>query len=607
MRSRSVAFIILAAALLLASGASCQRTVKPPVFVAVPETVFAGDTAHMRLVTYVIGYQSTGYVIDWGDTVETDSVRFPLGDTATVSHMWSAPGVRQVRARAFPSADPTQLTDWSETETVAVVAGGSHAPVVDTVFTNQMVGVAGVPLVFTVLAHDPDGDSLHLEFQWDTTETTGVHVASPCSIAVDHVFAQVGIADVIISAQDAHGALSPPDTILVSVGTAGGAKWYWQSPQQGIFNTSPLCQYDGQDECVYASTFWDECFYSMKVRNGRVKYYARPRLSPYVFTGQPAFCAATQHFILGSEEGELYALGPGLTLAWRWPNAPSESLEPMVLFGAPAIRDNRLYVPRDDDSLYYFIDSVDHGVRVATFPAGAGIVDAPVIDAQGNVYFGTDSGYLCKVGPDLDTLFWRTRLIAGGEIHSLIIGGDGTIFCSSGLSRIYAIDPATGTLLWTAATEGLPLKLAAGRTAVFAGTDFGTVYSINPATGSVNWRRPFGQGFGFRTAPIVAANGYVYLQDDNDVLYCLYQFDGRLVWACDCSACLPGVYPEPRRTHFPHYDPSPTITSTGDIIVPGRAAVFCVAGYPTGPLDPLASWPKWQHDLYNTGYVGGGR
>jgi hypothetical protein len=25
------------------------------------------------------------------------------------------------------------------------------------------------------------------------------------------------------------------------------------------------------------------------------------------------------------------------------------------------------------------------------------------------------------------------------------------------------------------------------------------------------------------------------------------------------------------------------------------------------PLDSLSPWPKWQHDLYNTGYVGGGR
>jgi outer membrane protein assembly factor BamB len=416
-------------------------------------------------------------------------------------------------------------------------------------------------------------------------------------------------AEVIISVQDTRGALSQPDTVFVPVGLSGGVKWHWQSPaEEGFFNTSPLCVYDGEDECISAGCYWEESFYSLTARKGKTKRRAQPMRSPYVFTGQPAFCAVTQHYIVGSEEGELYALGLDLETVWRWPNAPTESLEPMVLFGAPAIRDNRLYVLRDDDSLYYFTDSIDHGVRVATFAADAGIVDAPVIDVQGDIYFGTESGYLYKVGPELDTVLWRTRLIANGEIRSPIIGGDGTIFCSSALSRIYAIDPATGTLLWTAATEGLPLKLAAGRAAVFAGTDFGTVYSINPATGSVNWRRAFGLGLGFRTAPIVAANGCVYLQDDNDVLYCLSQPDGVLIWACDCNYYLPGGKPSrSKKTGFPHYDPDPTITSTGDVIVPGQSAVFCVVGYPEGPLDPLAPWPKWQHDLYNTGYVGVGR
>jgi outer membrane protein assembly factor BamB len=417
----------------------------------------------------------------------------------------------------------------------------------------------------------------------------------------------------MFSVQDTRGALSQPDTILVPVGLSGGVKWHWQSPDdEGFFDTSPLCVHDGEDECVAAGCYAEEAFYSLVVRNGKTKHIAYPRLSPYVFTGQPAYCSVTQHYIVGSEEGELYALVPDLARAWRWPNAPSESLEPMMLFGAPAVRDNRFYVPRDDDSLYCFIDSIDHAGRVATFAAGAGIVDAPVIDAQGDVYFGTDSGYLYKVGPELDTMLWRTRLIAVGEIRSPIIGGDGGVFCSSESSRVYAVDPTTGAVRWAVATQGRPLKLAAGRTAIFFGTDLGAACSIDPGTGTVNWQKSLAQGHRFVTTPIVAANGYLYLQDDNDVLCCLYQLDGTLIWACDCDGYLPGGGHSgrslgPKRTGFPHYDPDPTITSTGDVIVPGQSAVFCVVGYPGCPLDPQARWPKWQHDSYNTGYVGGGR
>jgi hypothetical protein len=54
-------------------------------------------------------------------------------------------------------------------------------------------------------------------------------------------------------------------------------------------------------------------------------------------------------------------------------------------------------------------------------------------------------------------------------------------------------------------------------------------------------------------------------------------------------------------------DNRPMVGSDGNILVVGRNALFCVVGCPEGPLDPLAPWPKWQRDLYNTGYVGGGR
>jgi hypothetical protein len=609
MKSRLGAFAPIAAAAVLLLGGVCVRKLYPPEFVALPYSVFAGETAWVRLTANGRGYHSVRYIVNWDDAAIETTEQHSLPDTATLWHVWTvAPDTKYVRAAVY-TPDDTPGIRWAEQRVVFVDVGGSHAPVIDTAFFPYVVGVKGAATPFTVMAHDPDGDSLRLEFRWDTTETTTAYLSSPCSVTISHVFTEVETAVVVVEAQDVRGALSSPDTILVPIGIDGGVKWYWQSPEGGIFNTSPLCVSDGEEECISAGCYWDESFRSLRALNGKSKRQARPMRSPYVFTGPAAFCSATQHFIVGSEEGELYALGLHLEYVWRWPNAPSESLEPMVLFGAPAIRDNRLYVPRDDDSLYYFIDSIDHGVRVATFAAGAGIVDAPVIDAQGDVYFDTDSGYLYKVGPELDTLLWRTQIVAAGRIHSLIIGDDGRVYCTSDSSRVYAFDPATGGLLWVVPTEGRPLRLAAGRSAIFFGTDRGKVYSINPAAGSVNWQRSFAQGDEFLTAPVVAANGYVYLHADNDVLYCLQQFDGTLIWRCDCSYWLPGggKRPRPKKAGFPDYNPDPTITSTGDIIVPGQAAVFCVVGYPDGPLDPLAPWPKWQHDLYNTGYVGEGR
>ncbi len=616
MKSRLAVFVVAAAVLLLSAVAGCQRTIKPPVFVSVPDTVFAGETARLRLVTYVLGYQSTGYIMDWGDTVETDSGRFPLGDTATVSHVWSAPGVKQVRARAFPFADPTRLTDWSERETVVVVQGGVGAPVIDTVFFYRPVAVKGVEGFLTVVAHDPDRDSIRIVFDWgDGTDKTTSFFPSPCSIVVGHTFGQVETAIVAVTAQDARGAVSLPDTVCVPVGYAGGVTWYWPNNREPprTFVTSPVIVNDGTGEFLYGVRKDDYKFYAIRLSDGHESYCASTKFPGFEFTGQLAFCAATRHIIISSDEGELYALkADGLGKDWQWPNKPAQESLTGIEWGAPAIKDNRVYVGHLDDSILCFIDSVDHGVRVAAFTPHAGLVDAPVIDAQGNVFFGTDSGYLYKLGPELDTVFWRTRLLISGEIHGPTVGGDGTIYCASDSFRLFAIDPATGTVKtgWPITLDGEVTRPAVGQSALFLGCRSGKAYSISPATGSINWAKQLTLTAGFSTTPIVAANGYVYFQDEEDVLYCLNQAGGILIWACNCPAWLPragGNARRPRRTQLVDYAPNPTILANGNIIVPGSDALYCVAGYPEGPLDPLAPWPKWQHDVYNTGYVSGGR
>jgi outer membrane protein assembly factor BamB len=200
-------------------------------------------------------------------------------------------------------------------------------------------------------------------------------------------------------------------------------------------------------------------------------------------------------------------------------------------------------------------------------------------------------------------------LIPGAELGGPIIGNDRTVYCAANDTPgvVFAINPDS-TTRWTQTLDAAGPRLALGQSALFVGTDAGTAYSIDPATGSINWTFHDPNG-GFSTTPVVAANGYVYFQDDGDVLYCLNQADGAKIWACDCNYYLPvgGPARHGNRTWrakvaaLTGYDANPSITSNGDIIVVGGSALFCVAGYAAGPLDPSAPWPKWQKDLYNTG------
>jgi outer membrane protein assembly factor BamB len=411
-----------------------------------------------------------------------------------------------------------------------------------------------------------------------------------------HAFTQVGTAKVIVTAEDRKGATSLPETVLVRVDTIGGVIWSNRAPW-----SSPLVVNDGFEDCVYFMPWPSDD------PGGPTEFLALKTAGDHKYSEDSgpssgaAYCAATQH-IVGCGTC-LLAVDRQLHLAWRLSTLDTTDYSHWTDL---AVGGDRIYVA-DKDSLFCFIDSVDHGVRTAAFQTSLPVNGAPVVDAQGNVYFGTDSGFLYKVGPGLDTMFWRTRFVAG-SIYSPVVGSDGTIFCASDASCIYAVDPATGTSIWTVTLLGAPGPLALGRTAIFVATGGGTAYSIDPATGDVNWSKRLAVDEGISSAPAVAADGYVYFASNHDVLYRVSQMDGALDWACDCGYFGGGAevrYPR-KRAHTTFFAPNSTILPNGNIIVAG-SALYCVAGSRSSTLDPLAPWPKWQHDLYNTGYVGGGR
>jgi outer membrane protein assembly factor BamB len=492
-----------------------------------------------------------------------------------------------------------------------------HAPVVDSAVVAPYYpdfDSAGL----TVCAHDPDGDSIRLRVRWgDNRDTVTDFHASPCRAELKLRYSDASVDTVIVEALDVN-RVSLPETTTAPGEPFGRVQWYWWSSapeyQGEPLTTSPVIVNDGVDERLFSGDEGDYKFYSIRDSDGGGEKKTVTRWPEYSFTGHPGLCAATNHIIVGSEEGELYALKLGsMGWAWQWPNMPREESLTGIEWGAPAFNGNKVYIGHMDDSLFLFQDAGSQGNRIAAYGCNASVVDAPVIDGQGNVYFGTDSGYLCKVGPELDTVFWRAHLQANGEIHSPIVGSDGTIYCASDSFRAYALDPNDGSIKsgWPVTLVGEAFRPALGQSALFVGTSFGKAYSINPATGGINWERSLSSTGGFSTTPIAAANGYVYFQDDDDVLFCLNQVDGTVIWACDCSRYLPraggGNSHRPRRMQLTDYPPNPTITAGGNILVAGYDALYCVAGYPEGPLDPLAPWPKWQHDLYNTGHVGGGR
>jgi hypothetical protein len=220
MKPRFVAFIVLAAALLLSTGAKCRERPgipRDPWVPVGPDSTWTGAPTTYEVVT-TIDTGAIRYVMDWGGTIDTTDASYASSKMAAVTHTWNASGTVSVRVQAINAASPEKNSDWSPAKSVKVIP--DSRPVIDTAI-GPPVAVKGVEAFFTVKAHDPDGDSIRTIVDWDdSTYTTTGFSPSPCSVVVTHVFAQAETARVVFTVQDWKGAPSLPETVFVLVGTA---------------------------------------------------------------------------------------------------------------------------------------------------------------------------------------------------------------------------------------------------------------------------------------------------------------------------------------------------------------------------------------------------
>ncbi len=548
--------------------------------------IVSGPTQVARgaMATYVVrsgysGFFSSGgtlrYRVEWGDSMTATSDPRSIGDTVLFTHAWRKSGTYTVTALAYGIPDSRSYPRY-------VVVSDSNDPVIDSAqFYSDWR-----PAELVAVAHAPAGESLRLAVAWGDgqNETTGF-LPSPCRLSAIHRYADAAHVQVVVRALDESGRMSFPDTLSGSVSTYGEVTSF----NLGDYSGSPVIALNGSDENVYL--IGSDGFYGL--RPGGAKYICLG-----AFVGHPSFSSLTAHVYIGSDDGRLHAFTPTLGLAWSYPS--DESITGPE-WGAATVNGSALYVPCANESIYYLIDNGASVIRGAVFGAQAALVDAPVIDAGGNVYFGTDSGYLYKLTSSLFFL-WRARLQAGGVIHGPVLDADGTVYCSSDSNRLFAVNPADGSVKWTAALDGAGPRPVVGSDGVYVGTSTGHFYRLDKTTGAIAWEKQF-EGAEFASCPILVAYS-VYAVTTSDVLYSLYRQDGSTSWVCNCPKYLPrqGRY---RPLHLTDYYPSPTVNSSGEVYVVGSEALYKLNTY--GQLDAASPWPKWQHDRYNTGHVGGGR
>lgn len=187
------------------------------------------------------------------------------------------------------------------------------------------------------------------------------------------------------------------------------------------------------------------------------------------------------------------------------------------VFSSPAISEaGETYVGSEDDHLHAIGSD---GNPLWTYEASADVDSGPVIGAAGRLYFGANDGLLYQY--DLGSAALRQQVDLGGALRApLALRGDMLVVAVSGeRPRVVALDASTLESRWS--------------------------FEVGAGTGAE---------LGFRSGPIIDAEGNIYVGAPDGFIYSIGA-SGTLRWT---TRTLAGV------------DGSPVITPEGTLLVGGR-------------------------------------
>ena len=270
---------------------------------------------------------------------------------------------------------------------------------------------------------------------------------------------------------------------------------------------------------------------------------------------------------VASFDGRLYAFDSRSgAQTWAFAYATCDPRCAVYSAAAPAVVGGLVILPASDGRVYA-VDAATGAGRWVFSGAGSGLSSAafaPIKGRQGAtmaVFIGTPGGVWAldaRTGRPL----WRHPSLA--PVGSAIAVDRGTVFAGDDNGNIYALDANTGTTRWvagqlpcasppkgnglraTAPPRACPCGTRAGPTVagdrVVAGTTAGTVYALDRATGKLLWRfqtggavvsspavGPSGAASPY-TAAVYSKGGLVFAGSADHYLYALDLASGALRW-----------------------------------------------------------------------------
>ena len=562
---------LIAAAILVLALPSCKKPNHPPDAPAAPagpDSAVVGDTLTFSASATDPDDDSVAIRFDWGDG-DTSEWREPVpsGDTTALSHVWRVSGVFAIRAQARDVGD--SLSDWSTAATVRI---DSVVIIIPNEPPDRPYGVCGpdvgrrfIEYEFAASSRDPDGDSVSLRFDWgdgDTSDWSG-WVEDRQLVYMKHAWTDGMTFGLRAQARDPEGALSE-----------------WTYPMTFAINS--------QDSLL----LW--------------------RLDA---NADYAMCPAI------ASDGTIYLVGPdGISAAsphgtLQWTYEPEDHVATAAMVGP----DGTIYAGTTDG----YVVALDGSGRLKwRCKTGDEVRDDLALAADGTIYAPCYDSGLCALSPD-HSVRWHHR----ANRQTPAIAPDGTVLAVTA-DTLFALHP-DGSTRWTypARTDLPPVIGAAGITFVAEGDHLLAIDS----TGSLKWRGRLRQGL-VSTPPVIAEDGTVYVGSTYSALsafacdslpkWCCQFDDYRMDWSPALTSdgtvyavverwdagvvCAIDANGTSRWRFSPVYSGGLSAVTVGTdglvYVVDDHGFLSALRG-----TSPLASspWPKFHHDLRNTGRVGG--
>jgi len=291
-------------------------------------------------------------------------------------------------------------------------------------------------------------------------------------------------------------------------GSTGNEIWRTEQAKHGGVSAGHVVEGD----LIYFSTV-DGAFHCAAIRSGREKWSLRP----------PGVGVEYSPLLSESDEAAVCASSSGniLLVPFDLNRRVAESFQTDApLSCSPAVGDNFIYFGHENGVL----DCYKHNEKLWEFRADGSIVGPPVV-SKGDLYLGSEGGFLYKVNAKTGDLVWTFK--TGGPIRVSPAVGQRAVYVGSDDEHVYAVS-AAGDELWRFRVAGAVISSPASHgKALFVGDSTGKFFALDLESGEEIWSS--------QLEAVVSSNvgvygGKVFFGCGNGSFYALDGADGAEKW-----------------------------------------------------------------------------